>query len=129
VSGVSRLGFLVIACAMSAALGLSGCAVVRIQTADKDDVEVKRGVGLVSVNIKPGAVATVVESTSFGAISGYEGFALGYHDATVAAFASDGCQLILWIKTNEELRELDELLRDRTDVCVVRPEPMTRRKP
>jgi hypothetical protein len=63
----------------------------------------------------------VVESTSIGAINGFEGFALGYHDATVAAFASDDCQLILWIKTNGQLKELDELLGDRTGVCVVRP--------
>lgn len=118
---MSRLGCLVIACAISATLGSGGCAVVRIQTADKDDVEVKRGFGIVSVKIKPGAGATVVESTSIGAINGFEGFALGYHDSTVAAFASDGCQLIVWIKTNEQLKELDELLSDRTGVCVVRP--------
>jgi hypothetical protein len=129
VSNRSSFGFLAIACAMSATLGLAGCAVVRIQTADKDDVEVKRGFGLVSVKIKPGAGATVFESTTFGAINGVEGFALGYHDATVAALALEHCQLVLWIKTKEQLKELDELLRDRTDVCVVRPDQITRRKP
>lgn len=126
---MSRFGFLVVACAMGAMLGSGGCAVVRIQAAGKDDIEVKRSIGIVSVEIKPGASATVVESTTLGAINGVEGFALGYHDATVAAFAGESCQLILWIKTNEQLQQLDELLRDRTDICVVRPDSMTRRKP
>lgn len=128
-SDVFRRGFVVIACAMSATLALGGCAVVRIQTAGKDDVEVKRGFGIVSVAIKPSARATVIESVSLGVIKGLEGFAVGYHSATIAAFAGDSCQLILWIKTNEQLQQLNELLRDRTGVCVVQPDQLTREKP
>jgi hypothetical protein len=120
VSAVSRLGVLGFAGAMIATLAVGGCSIVRIQVASKDDVEVKRGFGMVSVTVKPTAKATVVESTSFGVINGFEGFALGYHSATVAAFGGESCQLILWIKTNDQLQQLNELLRDRTDVCVVR---------
>jgi len=103
------------------ALTLDGCAVVRIQTSGTDAVEVKRGFGIVSVNVKPDADATVVESTSFGAINGLDGFAVGYHDATWAAFKDDSCHVVLWIDTNEQLEELSEFLRTRTDVCVVTP--------
>jgi uncharacterized protein YceK len=112
---------LFIAFAMAAALGLEGCAVIRIQTAGKDDIEVKHRFGIVSVEIKPGAGATIVESTSFGAINGFEGFVLGYRDATMAAVGREHCQLVLWIKTKDQLKELGELLIDRTDICVVRP--------
>jgi len=129
VSNVRRIRALVVACAASSMLALAGCAVVRIQAAGKDDVEVKQRFGIVSVDIKPGAGATLVESTSLGAINGFEGFTLGYHSATVAALAGERCQLVVWIKTGEELKELDQLLRDRTDVCVVRPDEMERGKP
>jgi len=129
VSDVRRLRALVVACAASSMLALAGCAVVRIQTAGKDDVEVKRRFGIVSVEIKPGAGATLVESTSLGAINGFEGFTLGYRSATVAALAGERCQLVVWINTGEQLQELDQLLRDRTDVCVVRPEETVKGKP
>ena len=33
------------------------------------------------------------------------------------------------IKTNEQLQQLNELLRDRTGVCVVQPDQLTREKP
>jgi hypothetical protein len=126
---VRRIRALVAVCAASSTLALAGCAVVRIQTTGKDDVEVKQRFGIVSVEIKPGAGATLVESTSLGAINGVQGFALGYHSAQLAALAGERCQLVVWIKTGEELKQLDELLRDRTDVCVVRPDESGRGRP
>ena len=120
-NAVRRIRALLIGCAANATLVLAACAVVRIQAAGKDDVEVKQHFGIVSVEIKPGAGATVVDSTSIGAIKSLEGLALGYHSATVTAFAGGRCQLVVWIKTGEELKELDQLLRDRADVCAVRP--------
>jgi len=110
-------------------LAAGGCAVVHVQTPGKDGVEVKQGFGIVSVEIKPGAGATLVESTTFGASNGFQGFALGYQSATVAAIAGDQCRLVLWIKTDEELKELNQLLRERTDVCVVRPDVMRKGRP
>ena len=111
------------------AIGPLSCAVVRVQTASKEDVEVTKGLGFVSVQVKPGAGTVLVDSTSFGAVTGFDGFALGYHRASFAVIAGDRCQLVLWIRTNEQLKELNELLRDRTDVCVVRPEPLTGENP
>ena len=99
---------------------LASCAVIHIQTSGKDDVEVKQGVGIVSVNVKPEAGAVLVDSTSFGAINGFDGFSIGFHSATVAALAGDRCQLVLWIKTEDQLNELNQLLRDQTGVCVLR---------
>lgn len=116
-------------CAAGSALTLAGCAVVRIQTAGKDEVEVKQRFGIVSVEIKPGAGATLVDSTSLGAINGFEGLALGYHRANLAAIAGDKCRLVVWIKSGEQLQELEQLLRDRTDVCVVRPDKTGKEKP
>jgi hypothetical protein len=106
----------------TAALMLNGCAVVRIQTPGSDAAEVKRGFGIVSVVVKPNADATVVESTTFGAIHGLEGFSIGYHEATWAAFKDNSCHVVLWIDTNEQLDQLNEFLHGRTDVCVVRPQ-------
>lgn len=109
------------ACVAGMVVGLASCSVVRIQTAGKDDVEVKRSFGIVSVEIRPGAGATVIDSTSFGAINGFEGFTLGYHSATVAAISGKHCQLIVWINTGEQLTQLNDLLRDQTNVCAFQP--------
>lgn len=105
-----------------AATALSGCAVVSVQTVSKGDVEVTKGLGVVSIQVKPSTATVLVESTSFGAVRGFDGFALGYNRASLAAIAGDRCQLVLWVSTNEQLRELSALLRDRADICVVRPE-------
>lgn len=126
---VFRIGFINIAFAMSGAFALVGCAVLHIQTTNKDDVEVKRGVGIVSVAVTPSRGPTVIESKTLGVINGLEGFSVGYHSATVAVFSDQNCQLILWIKTNEQLQQLNELLNDRTDICVVNPNQPTREKP
>lgn len=120
---------LVFLCAAGATLGLAGCAVVRIQAAGSDGVQVKQRFGIVSVEITPGAHATLVESTSLGAFRGFEGFALGYHNASLLALAGDRCQLVLWIRTDEQLRELNQFLRDRTGVCVVHPDEFSKEKP
>lgn len=106
---------------------LLGCTVVRIQTPGADGVEVKQRFGIVSLEIKPGAGATLVESSGFGASNGFQGFSLGYHNATVAALSADKCRLVLWIKTGEELKELNQLLSAHgTDICVVRPDDLGR---
>jgi hypothetical protein len=99
---------------------LAGCAVVNVQTAGKDDVEITRGLGIVSVQVKPGAGAVIVESVSLGMINGADGFSLGYQAASTAAVARDSCRLIVWVNAYGQLKELSDLLQDRTDVCVVR---------
>lgn len=96
-----------------------GCAVVRVQVAGKDDVEVKQRFGIVSIEVEPGSDTVLVDSTSFGVINSFGEFAVGYHDATMAVISADRCQIVLWIRTNDQLTRLDELLRDRTGVCVV----------
>jgi hypothetical protein len=122
-SGLVRIAVLLFA------LALAGCTVVRVQASGKGEVEVRQGVGIVSIQILPGAGAVVVDSTSFGAINGPEGFTLGYHSATTAAIKRDGCHLVVWIHTGEQLKELKELLQDRTDVCAVRPQYTKREMP
>lgn len=102
-------------------VGAGGCARVMVQVPSRDDVEVTTRFGIVSVEIKPGMGAVLVESTSVGAVNSFEGLAVGYHSASIAAVAEGRCQLILWIRTNEQLQELNALLRERTDVCLVRP--------
>jgi len=102
-------------------LGLWGCAVITIHVPSKDDVEIRSHLGIVSVEIKPEAKAVILESTSLGAINSFEGFAVGYHNTSIAAVADGRCQLVVWIKSNEELEELKSLLSERkTDLCVVR---------
>jgi len=107
--------------ATSICLSVWGCTVIAVHAPSKDDVEIKTRFGIVSVEIKPGAGAVMVESTSLGAINSFEGLAVGYHNTSIAAVAGGRCQLVLWIRTNEQLQELNSLLRDRTDVCVVAP--------
>jgi hypothetical protein len=109
-------------CAAVLASSLAGCAVVSVQTASKEDVEVTRGFGIVSLQVKPGAATVLVDSTTLGAISAVDGIAVGFHRANFAAIAGDRCQLVLWIKTRDQMDELDSLLRGRKDVCVLGPE-------
>ena len=108
-----------IALVLTMAFTTGACTTVRIEAASKDDVEVKTCFGIVSVELKPGARGVVVESKSFGAIYALEGFTLGYHDASYAALAPDDCRVVLWIRTDEQLKELDRLLRERTDICAM----------
>jgi hypothetical protein len=68
----------------------------------------------------------MVDSVGFGAIHGFDGLSLGYHAASTAAVARDSCRLLVWVRTDEQLKELKELLENRTDVCAVRPEYRTR---
>jgi hypothetical protein len=105
------------------------CAVIRIQSSSNEDVEVKTRFGIVSVELRPGAGTVLIDSRSFGAINAVDGFSVGYHSASFAAIARDGCHIVLWIRTDEQLKELNGLLRDRTDICVLSPESSKGGKP
>lgn len=107
---------------------LAGCAVVRIEAPDRRSVEVTHGFGLVSVNLRPGSGAVIVDSTSFGAMKDHEGYSLGYRTATAASVAGDRCQLVIWIKSDEELKYLADFLRQHQDVCHVQSAGLTGRK-
>ncbi|MBL8376738.1 MAG: hypothetical protein JNM79_02615 [Burkholderiales bacterium] len=108
------------------ALSQAGCTVVRIQAPSKDGVEVKQRFGIVSVSLSQQQGPVIVESTNLGAINGYSGFSLGFRQETLAQVG--GCQIVLWIKTNESLAELNRLLADKTDVCTIRSDGTIERK-
>lgn len=105
------------------ALALCACTVVHVRGSSKDDVAVYRDFGIVNVNLKSGARSVVVNSNSLGVINTLEGLAVGYHSATYAALAPDDCRIVLWIRADQQLKELEQFLGDRTDVCVVQPTP------
>jgi len=98
---------------------LCGCTTVNIHTSASDEAQVATGFGIVSVEIKPRHGAVIVESTSLGAIHGVEGLAIGYHSSSIVALPDSRCQLVVWTNSQAQLNELERLLRDRTDVCVV----------
>jgi hypothetical protein len=110
---------LAIAVSVSAVLAAGGCTVVHIQGATKDDVAVYTKFGIVNVELKPGARSVVVDSSGFGAINALDGFTLGYQRSTYAALAPDDCRIVLWIRSDEQLKELNKFLSDRSNVCVV----------
>jgi hypothetical protein len=112
-----------------AGLLVMGCTSVTIKAASQDDVELKTYLGLVSIELKPGAGGVIVESTSVGVMNAFDGLVVGYRGLSLAALPPDRCQLVLWIRTDEELKELSSLLREHTDVCVVRPGTDWRGKP
>jgi hypothetical protein len=109
------------ACVLALLAPLAACAIVHVHAPGKDDVQVTRGFGMVSVQAKPGAGAVVVDSVAFGVVDGFDGLSLGYRSVTGAVVARGSCQLVVWVKSDGELKELKELLQDRTDVCAVRP--------
>lgn len=114
---------------VAAALATGACATVRIEAQSRDDVEVKTHFGIVSLVLRPGARSVVVDSNSFGVINTLEGLAVGYHSTSYAALAPDDCRIVLWIRANDQMNELERLLRDRTDVCVMPRLNSTKGKP
>lgn len=120
---------------MKAALGLlvslsvSGCAIVHVHGPRPGDIEVKQRFGIVSVDVRSGAAATVVEATSVGVLHGVHGLAVGYQHATQATLPPGDCRIVLWLRSAEDWKELQGLLDGRTDVCVVPPADSSRRKP
>ena len=106
-----------------------GCTVIRIQSPSIDDVEVKTRFGIASVELRPRAGTVLVDSKTLGAINAADGFSVGYHSASIATIARGECQIILWIRTDEQLKELNGLLRDRTDICVLSPESTKGERP
>jgi hypothetical protein len=95
------------------------CTVVRIETPSRDDVEVQTRFGIVNLELRPGSRNLLVESTSFGAIGAFDGFSVGYRNASYVSLGQGDCRVVLWIRSDEDLQELNQLLRDRTDVCVL----------
>lgn len=93
---------------------------VNIQVASRDEVEVTRGVGMINVQLSPKTRAVVAESTTLGVINSFDGFAAGYHAATVAAMGEGHCGMVLWIRTNEDIAQLKGLLKERSNVCIAR---------
>jgi hypothetical protein len=104
--------------AATAALGAASCAVVTIHATSRDDVEVAARFGVVSVQLRPGSGPVLVESTSFGASNSFDGFSVGYRSANLAAMPSNSCRIVLWIRSTDDVKQLNALLGGSTDVCV-----------
>lgn len=107
------------ALALLAAIVTGACTTIRIEAQSKDDVEISTRFGIVSIELTPGAKSVVVDSSSFGAINTFDGLAVGYHRARYAALGPKDCRVVLWIQTDEQLREIDQLLRNHSQICVV----------
>lgn len=95
------------------------CTTIRIEAQSKDDVEISTRFGIVNLELKPGDQGVIVDSSSFGAINTFNGFAFGYHRALYAALRPHDCRVVLWIQTDEQLTELDKLLRNHAQICAV----------
>jgi len=110
-----------LAVSIALAQWVCGCAIVNIHTNKADEAQVATRFGIVSVEIKPQYGAVLIESASLGAIKGVEGLAIGYHRSSILTLSDSRCQLVIWINTQEQINELEKLLHDRADVCIVRP--------
>ena len=102
-------------------LACAGCTTVRIQVADRKDVEVRQLFGIAAVEVQPGA-GVLLESRSLGATRSIDGFVLGYHSASLATLPPGRCQLVVWVTNEAQVKELASLLGGRGDVCVLQPE-------
>lgn len=107
------------ALSLVAAIVTGACTTIRIEAQSKDDVEISTRFGIVNLELKPGGQSVVVDSSSFGAIKTFDGFTVGYHRALYAALGLNDCRVVLWIQTGEQLKELDQLLRNHSQICVV----------
>jgi len=99
---------------------LGACTTVRIQVAGRDDVEVRQMFGIASVEVK-GDRGAVYESAGFGISRGIAGLSIGYQAASVALLPPERCQFVVWISSDGQVRELENLLRGHDGICVFRP--------
>lgn len=97
----------------------AGCTVVRIEDPGSLNVQVSQRFGFVAVDIHPGTGAVIVDSTTLGIVNAADGLAFGFHTSKLAAVAPGDCRLVVWVQSPGEIKELEQLLRTRTDVCVV----------
>ena len=79
----------------------------------------QRHVGFLSLDLPPDANGHLLEAEGFGLLQTPEAFIAGYHSVSLLTI-SDSCHVILWIESEEQLKLLDELLRDHKDICAVK---------
>ena len=101
----------------AAAAGLSACSTIEIQASD-GRVEVKRHLGVLTVELSPAARAQLVSATGIGIIADGRQLIFGYQDLELALLGTD-CRLVLWIEKAEHLTAAYELFGNRPDLCVV----------
>ena len=98
--------------ALLAACALAGCVQVSVTSADS----VTQGAGAVAIHFPPAQAAQIARVAGFGLVLAQDGFTLGWAHSTYVV-APPSCQLVVWIETPEQARELQSLLEGRTDVC------------
>jgi len=109
---IRRIALAASACVLL--FGPSACTVLKIQQRD-GAIETRWRVGVVSLELAPGAEGIAAESRTFGFTNGPMGFAFGYQDSTVVGIP-ETCRLVIWVSSDEELERLDELIEGE-DVC------------
>ncbi len=97
---------------------ISACTRVEIQKSD-GTVSINHYTGFLGVELEPKSGAQVVDVEGIGIVGLQGGYSVGYHHAQLTALPHDGCRLVLWVKTDQELRTLNDLLKDRSDICAI----------
>ena len=101
----------------AALFALAGCATVHIE-GDDGEVRVERHFGLLSVRLQPQRRSLLAETTALGVVNAWDGFTLGYYDASLVALSGNDCRIVLWAQSLGQVSELRRLLDGRGDVCV-----------
>ena len=95
----------------------SGFTTVRLYTAE-GAVSVERHFGFASITAGPSVDSVVAELRSFGYSSSPVGVAFGYTRQSMALLP-EGCRLVVWMESREEVDYLKSLIPADADVCTI----------
>jgi hypothetical protein len=99
---------------------LCGCTVIRIESAESGDVEIRHEFGIANVNVAPGGGAAMVEVSGLGLGKILDSWMLGYHAGSVVRLPTGRCQLLVWADGRRaQVEAWSEALRAQVDVCVL----------
>lgn len=105
---------------MVTVLTAAGCTVVNIHTNDKN-VTVKRGFGLVTVQLPNNDQTSIIETTGLGLVRTADGVALGYVNEKNTVAGKD-CEIILYKPTAAEVKNMLGLIGSSDNVCLIKEE-------
>lgn len=99
---------------------LLGCTTISITEKD-GKVRVSRSFGAITIEMVPGSKSVLAEAVGLGYLTGPLGTTIGFSKNSFAVLGRD-CRLILWNSDKEQAKQLQELLGNHANVCIISPE-------
>ena len=97
-------------------VALAACTTVTVEERG-GATRLSRHAGFLSIEVAPSSQGVAVSSMGLGLVRTPTGIVLGFNTVRMLALG-EGCRVVLWVENEEQLRLLEELLGDLSNVCV-----------